>query len=970
MRVVAEAARSMPLNPDQQSAASAIVSAAGSFAPFLLQGVTGSGKTEVYLAAAAECMAAGGQVLILVPEINLTPQFRQRIAAALPTRRTVTLHSRLPARRAPAQLVRRRERRGRSRPRHAARGLHAVAAARAHRRRRGARSVVQAAGRRPLPRPRRRGLARAATGRARGARQRHAVARDARPCAERRAIAGRSCRSARSRRPASPPWSSCRAATPTALEGIGAPLEAALAARLARGEQSLVFVNRRGFALSLLCSSCGWQAGCPRCSARLIVHRETTDLRCHHCGHRERLARACPECGNVDLVPLGHGTQRLERALAARFPGARIERIDRDSTRRKGAFAGVRERVHAGDVDILVGTQMLAKGHDFPRLTLVGVVGADNALYSGDFRATERLAALLFQVAGRAGRADLARRSDPADGFSDARARALARGPRLRELRRNAACGAARGDASAVRAPRDARGRSARSRDVVDAFLAAASDAGRAAARAGRWSVEVFPPVPASLPRRAGLERGQVLAHAIERSDDAALPSALARSDRGLAGPPRALGARRRSAGIRVMHESGAECACSYNPLLRRLRRRNDSANWSGACRAVQFAVPVPNWPMVADVRRPPMTDLRTELKDLLTRGVVAVAPERAATPIELDRPKQPEHGDFASNVALQHAKALSEIRANSRRRWSPRCRKSDLVEKIEIAGAGFINIFVTPAARQAVVQDILAEGERFGRSESRRGERVMVEFVSANPTGPLHVGHGRQAALGDALARLIEWQGAAVTREFYYNDAGQQIENLAVSVRVRAQQLLGEHATPAGGRLSRRLHPRTGAALSGRGRPRPRRHRIDTPVRGGRAAARAGPRPHGVRRAVRQLLPRKLALLRRARGRDDRAADGVGQDVRGRRRAVAQDHRVRRRQGSRDEEVGRRVHVFRARRRVPRDEVGARLHHRRSTCRAPTTTARSRACAPDCRRRASASRRAIPPTSSTRWSR
>jgi primosomal protein N' (replication factor Y) len=161
------------------------------------------------------------------------------------------------------------------------------------------------------------------------------------------------------------------------------------------------------FALSLLCSSCGWQAGCPRCSARLIVHRETADLRCHHCGHVERLARACPDCGNVDLVPLGHGTQRLERALTATFPRARIVRIDRDSTKRKGAFAGVLDRVHAGDVDILVGTQMLAKGHDFPRLTLVGVLGADNALYSGDFRATERLAALLFQVSGRAGRADL-----------------------------------------------------------------------------------------------------------------------------------------------------------------------------------------------------------------------------------------------------------------------------------------------------------------------------------------------------------------------------------------------------------------------------------------------------------------------------------------------------------------------------------------------------------------------------------
>src|SRR6185295_13096283 len=190
------------------------------------------------------------------------------------------------------------------------------------------------------------------------------------------------------------------------------------------------------------------------------------------------------------------------------------------------------------------------------------------------------------------------------------------------------------------------------------------------------------------------------------------------------------------------------------------------------------------------------MTDLRSRLTELLAHGVAAIAPERAGSPIELDRPKQPEHGDFASNVALQHAKALRRNPREFAQALVAALPKSELVDKIEIAGAGFINIFVTPAARQAVVEDILVEGERFGRSESRRGERVMVEFVSANPTGPLHIGHGRQGALGDALARLIEWQGATVTREFYYNDAGQQIQNLAVSVRVRAQELLGEHAT------------------------------------------------------------------------------------------------------------------------------------------------------------------------------
>src|SRR5262249_9626724 len=168
--------------------------------------------------------------------------------------------------------------------------------------------------------------------------------------------------------------------------------------------QTLLFINRRGFAPSLLCVACGWKAECRRCAARLVVHRGAGELRCHHCGYVERIPAACPPCGNQDLVPLGFGTQRLEGALAELFPKARVLRIDRDSTQRRGAFATMLEAIVAGDVDILVGTQMLAKGHDFPLLTLVGVLGADNALYSADFRATERLFALLEQVAGRAGR--------------------------------------------------------------------------------------------------------------------------------------------------------------------------------------------------------------------------------------------------------------------------------------------------------------------------------------------------------------------------------------------------------------------------------------------------------------------------------------------------------------------------------------------------------------------------------------
>ena len=504
-----------PLNFDQQEAVTAIVGARGAYAPFLLQGVTGSGKTEVYLAAAAEFIAAGGQVLILVPEINLTPQFLQRIIAVLPTRRTVTLHSGLSA----------RER---------MRSWHATAAGDADLVL-GTRLAVFA----PLPR-----LALIVVDEEHDPsfKQQDGVRYHGRDLAVWRArqraipvVLGSAtpaletlvhAQSAHYRWLKLPLRAIAPARLPSfafapnrdadASEGIGVPLMTAINARLERNEQSLVFINRRGFATSLLCSACGWQAGCPRCSARLVVHRATADLRCHHCGHTERLARACPECGNVDLLPLGHGTQRLERALTERFPAARIARIDRDSTGRLGAFAAVRDRVHTGEVDILVGTQMLAKGHDFPRLTLVGVLGADNALYSGDFRATERLAALLFQVSGRAGRADL-----PGEVLvqTDFPSHTLFRSLAAHDYQYFAETLLAERRAATLppfaylalllaEAPQ---------RAAVDAFLTAASDAGRTVGHDMSVAVEVFPPVPASLPRRAGLERGQVLAHAIGR---------------------------------------------------------------------------------------------------------------------------------------------------------------------------------------------------------------------------------------------------------------------------------------------------------------------------------------------------------------------------------------------------------------------------------------------------------------------
>jgi primosomal protein N' (replication factor Y) len=191
-------------------------------------------------------------------------------------------------------------------------------------------------------------------------------------------------------------------------DGLSEPLIMALEKCLARNQQSLIFLNRRGYAPVLLCKSCAWTATCHRCASRLVVHLREKQLRCHHCGHQERFPSACPKCGDQDIVPFGHGTQRVEAVLAERFPNARILRIDRDSTRLKDGWERMLKDIYEQRVDILVGTQILAKGHDFPNLSLVGILNSDASLFSTDFRAAERLFAQLMQVAGRAGRADIA----------------------------------------------------------------------------------------------------------------------------------------------------------------------------------------------------------------------------------------------------------------------------------------------------------------------------------------------------------------------------------------------------------------------------------------------------------------------------------------------------------------------------------------------------------------------------------
>jgi primosomal protein N' (replication factor Y) len=503
------------LNAAQSAARDAIVATQGAFAVTMLHGVTGSGKTDVYLAAAERAIGGGGQVLILVPEINLTPQFERRVQATLPAARSETLHSRLAAR---------------------ARRANWDAAAS------GSADVVLSTRLGvfvPLPK-----LALIVVDEEHddSYKQQDGVRYHARDLAVWRArrrsvpvVLGSAtpsletwahAKSGRYRSAILPERADPRARPPTirflplrgadARHGVAGALWEALTTRLSRREQSLLFVNRRGYAPSLKCAACQWESQCPRCAARLVVHRGPDRLRCHHCGHVKSVPRACPDCGNVDLLPLGFGTQRLEHAVRAAFPHARIARIDRDTTRNKDAFADMRRQVEERAIDILIGTQMLAKGHDFARLTLVGVLGADNALYSADFRATERLAALLMQVAGRAGRAEIAGEVFVQTDFPGH--------PVYRALAAHDYAGFANdlvAERQAAQLPPATHvavlAAEAHTRAEIDRFLDAAFDDANAL-RGTDERLQVFAPTPASMPRRRGYERGQVLAQSAHRA--------------------------------------------------------------------------------------------------------------------------------------------------------------------------------------------------------------------------------------------------------------------------------------------------------------------------------------------------------------------------------------------------------------------------------------------------------------------
>lgn len=369
----------------------------------LLHGVTGSGKTELYLRLARDVLAAGRQVLLLVPEINLTPQLEQSVRARLGDRLAV-IHSRLSEGDRLRAWLR------------ASRGQADILL--------GTRLALFT----PLPRP---GLIVVDEEHDASYKQQDGLRYSARDLAVWRGhdlgipvVLGSATPSLETWRHAQegdyrllslPERAQAQPLPEIRLvdtrrarleQGFTPQLLDALESRLTQGGQSLVFINRRGYAPVLRCASCAWVSQCRRCTAHMVLHRlgGRHVLQCHHCGDAMPVPRACPDCGDPDIQPMGRGTQRVEEFLAERFPGARVLRIDADATRLKGSAEALFARAHAGEADILVGTQMVSKGHDFARLGLVGVLNADAMLFSQDFRAPERLFAQLMQVAGRAGR--------------------------------------------------------------------------------------------------------------------------------------------------------------------------------------------------------------------------------------------------------------------------------------------------------------------------------------------------------------------------------------------------------------------------------------------------------------------------------------------------------------------------------------------------------------------------------------
>ena len=498
------------LTAAQASAVDAIGATLDGFAPWLLHGVTGSGKTEVYLRVIERALAAGRQALVLVPEIALTPQAVARFRARFTTPLAV-LHSGL----TPGERL--------AMWRAARTGKAGVVI--------GTRSAIFT----PLARPgvivvdeehdasykQQEGFRYSARDLAVLRAQRHgipAILGSATPSLEtlQQALAGRYRRAdlpLRTGAAGAPRIAIIDLRAHEARHGIATPALLAMQRHLEAGGQVLLYLNRRGFAPTLFCPGCGWSAPCAQCDARLTVHRRRQRLICHHCGAEGAIPFACPNCAS-ELRPVGTGTERIEDALEEFFPRMPVVRIDRDTTRGRGQIEAAFDRVHSGAARILVGTQMLTKGHDFPDVTLVVVLNADQGLFGADFRASERLAQSIVQVAGRAGRA--ARAGEVLVQT------ACPQHPLLVQLLQSGYDGFAQ----AALAEREAAGwppysrlallrADATAREHALGFLAAARGAAEGLADA---ALRLLGPAPAAMERRAGRFRAQLLLESRERA--------------------------------------------------------------------------------------------------------------------------------------------------------------------------------------------------------------------------------------------------------------------------------------------------------------------------------------------------------------------------------------------------------------------------------------------------------------------
>ena len=493
------------LNSAQRDACLAIDQAKGNYVPFLLDGVTGSGKTEVYLDCVAKTVSRGCQAMVLVPEISLTPQLVERFQARLGGSLAV-LHSGLTPGERHRAWWRSRE------------GSTAVVL--------GTRSAIFA----PLSRP---GLIIVDEEHDLSYKQRDRFRYSARDVAVKRAqLSGvpvvlgsatpslesvANARSGRYRRLVLPVRAGVAQMPKVQIldlnrlavnEGLTAPVVGAIGKRLERAEQSLVFVNRRGFAPLLGCSECGWQAQCQRCDARLTLHRGSNRLICHHCGANAPPPHSCPQCAGQSLYLVGEGTQRVEEALLRIFPNARVLRLDSDAAGDSQDLAKALSAVRHGEVDILVGTQMLSKGHDFAGITLVCVLAMDQGLYSIDFRGPERMFQQLAQVAGRAGRGQR-----PGEVLVQTVHPENPAYARLVEHDFAGFANTALAERKAADYPPFARfvllrAESARSGPPLD-FLRSAVRVGKA--QAARDGVRLMEPVPSPMERRAGRYRAQLL---------------------------------------------------------------------------------------------------------------------------------------------------------------------------------------------------------------------------------------------------------------------------------------------------------------------------------------------------------------------------------------------------------------------------------------------------------------------------